>query len=146
MDQLSEQLKAFFDQYGKATENSDIKTTVNFYGFPCFMISDDFVGALSAPEELAQGLTQAHEFYKQFNLAKITYGFTKIEEVSEKLIRVRITWNFYDSKDKLLVETDNVYLLRKENNSFKIYVVIPFNEQQKMQELVQRKQGTGPQS
>lgn len=140
MEELSEQLKSYFNQYGKAVENYDVNATVSFYGFPCFMISDDFVGSLATPDELNQALTQAQGFYKQFDLAKVTYELTKIEIVSEKLVRVRITWNYYDSKDNLLVDSDYVYLLRKENASYKIYVVIPFNEQQKMQELLQKKQ------
>lgn len=139
MDQLTEQLKAFFDQYGKATENFDVKTTVSFYGFPCFMISDDFAGALSSPDELTSGLVQAQAFYKQFDLAKVTYEFKKIEVVSEKLIRVRIIWEFYDSKGAFLTDSNYVYLLRKENDSFKVYVVIPLDEQQKIQELLQKK-------
>src|SRR4051812_46537734 len=117
LEQLSEQLKAFFDQYGKATENFDVKAAISFYGFPCFMISDDFVGALSSPDELTIGLTQAQEFYRQFDLAKVTYEFTKIEAVSEKLVRVRITWQFFDSKGAFLTDSDYVYLLRKENDS-----------------------------
>ena len=103
------------------------------------MISDNFAGALSSPDELTTGLSQAYEFYKQFDLAKVTYEFTKIEVVSEKLVRVRITWKFYDSKGTFLTDSDYVYLLRKENDSFKVYVVIPLDEEQKMQELIQKK-------
>ncbi len=135
MEQLSVELKAFFDQYGKALENYDVNTTVSFYGFPCFVISDDFVEALAIPQELNKSLTQIQEFYKQFDLVKVTHELTKTEIVSEKLVRVRVTWNYYDSKDNLLVDSDYVYLLRKDSDAYKIYVVIPFNEQQKMQEL-----------
>jgi len=139
LEPLAGQLKSFFDIYGAALEKFDARAASGFYGFPCFMISDNFAGALSSPDELTTGLSQAYEFYKQFDLAKVTYEFTKIEVVSEKLVRVRITWKFYDSKGTFLTDSDYVYLLRKENDSFKVYVVIPLDEEQKMQELIQKK-------
>ena len=142
--ELQEQLKSFFDVYGTALENYDARATTDFYGYPCFMISDDFVGALSSADELATGLTQAYEFYKQFDLAKVSYEFTKIEVVSEKMVRVRLTWNFYDSKGASLTDSDYVYLLRKEHDVFKVYVVLPLDEQQKIQELLQRNQAAQP--
>lgn len=137
--ELSEQLKPFFDKYGVALENYDAGAATGFYGYPCFMISDDFAGSLATSDELNMALTQAQEFYRQFDLTHVSYQIVKIEEVTGKLVRVRITWNYYDSKDSLIMDTDYVYLLRKEAGTFKIYVVIPFNEQQKLQELMQKK-------
>ena len=139
MEHLTGQLKSFFDRYGAALEKFDAKAAAGYYGFPCFMISDNFAGALSSGEELTTGLTQSYEFYKQFDLAKVTFEFTKIEEVSEKLVRVRIMWKFFDAKGAFLTDSDYIYLLRKENDSFKVYVVIPLDEEQKMQELIQKK-------
>jgi hypothetical protein len=131
-----DRLEEFFDSYARLWEAGDIDGIVDRYGFPCMMICDEFVGSLGEPHELREALGRALDYYQQFAFTRAVHQVRHCEIVTDKLMRVRIAWQFFDAQEDRLMDCTIEYLLRDENEDFKVFVVLPIDEHQKMQELL----------
>jgi hypothetical protein len=134
-ERIPPQVEIFFSRYRQAIEAYDAHRLATFWGFPCMAISDDFVGTFASAEELRASLAQAYAIYQQYGLTRVAYTIKKYEKVSQSLVRVRLTWDYYGKDDRYLISTDNVYLLRQEGEEYRAYITIPLDETEKMAEL-----------
>ncbi len=125
----------FWTDYGRALVERDVETTVAHYGFPCMALSDDFVGTLAGPDELRAALTQASGYYAQFGMTDVRPEILGIDEVSEKLTRVRLRWHFSGADGEPLVSTNHEYTLRADDDRPRIYLTVAIDEAQKLAAL-----------
>jgi hypothetical protein len=125
----------FWTAYGKALVDGDIETTVGFYGFPCMAMTDDFVGTLAEPDELRAALGQAVGYYAQFGMTGVRPEIVGVDEISEKLTRVRLRWHFTGADGQPLVTTNHEYTWRATDDGPRIHLTVAIDEAQKLAQL-----------
>jgi limonene-1,2-epoxide hydrolase len=125
----------FWTAYGKALVDHDVETTVAHYGFPCMAMSDDFVGTLAGPDELRAALEQAHGYYARFGMTGVRPEIVGVDEISEKLTRVRLRWHFTGPDGAPLVVTNHEYTVRADADRPRIHLTVAIDEAQKLAAL-----------
>jgi hypothetical protein len=125
----------FWTAYGKALVDGDVETTVAHYGFPCMAMADDFVGALAGPDELRAALARASGYYAQIGAVAVRPEILGVDEISEKLTRVRLRWHYHGADGQLLVTTDHEYTWRATPQGPRIHLTVAIDEAQKLAAL-----------
>jgi hypothetical protein len=128
-------VEKLFTVYGQALVDGDIETTVAHYGFPCSVLTDDFVGSLSDPDQLRAALRGASGYYARFGLVGVRLEILGVDRVSEKITRVRLRWDFLGADGALIVDTHYEYTLRADADGPHIYLVVSIDEAQKLAAL-----------
>ncbi|MEU1983881.1 hypothetical protein [Nocardia sp. NPDC019395] len=132
---VREELEAFLDEYQSTLSAYDAERTAVMWGTPGTIVGDDFVGALHSHEEMAQGLAQAHPIYQMLGLARVDHTVIDYVRLTGSLVRTRVRWHFYDGDDALLTDSDYEYLLRRDDDGFRIYVAVAIDEAEKLSRL-----------
>lgn len=126
----------FFEGYARALERQDTKYMANCYALPCTFISDDSSLAYTTLTKLESLINQSKRFYA---LHGITYTIPDIKNklaISERIMRVKLNWRYYNKKDKLVYDCDYFYILRLDDEQhWKIEVAISVNEKEKIDML-----------
>ncbi len=125
----------FWTTYGRALVEGDVETTVSRYGFPCMAMADEFVGTLAGPDELRAALGQAAGYYAQFGAAEVRPEVLGVDEISDKLTRVRLRWHFLRADGVELVATNHEYTWRATDDGPKIHLTVAIDEAEKLAAL-----------
>ncbi|MCO1659236.1 hypothetical protein [Pseudonocardia humida] len=125
----------FWTAYGRALVEGDVETTVARYGFPCMAMADDFVGTLAEPDELRAALGQAAGYYAQFGAADVRPEILGVDEISDKLTRVRLRWHYFRADGVELVATNHEYTWRATDEGPKIHLTVAIDEAEKLAAL-----------
>jgi hypothetical protein len=128
-------LDELFTGYGRALVTGDVPATVGYYGFPAMVITDDFVGTVPGPEELRAALEQANEFYARFGVARVRHHVETVDEVTDKLTRVRLRWEFLDADGEFVVDSSYEYTLRETADGPRFHIALSIDEAQKLAAL-----------
>jgi hypothetical protein len=113
-----------FAAYADGLRRLDPSAVVPFYGYPCTMVTDSFVGALTSADELTAALTQANEVYATFDVTEVRPEIVAVEELTEQLTRVRLRWHFLGAAGPLY-DSEYEYLFR----AGLIHVVVSLDEE-----------------
>ena len=141
-DLLTARLTAFFESYRMALERGDARGMSVLYGYPCLVLTETYVGSQNSAEELRKILSRSHEFFRQFGMARATFKLIASELVTDRIIRARIRWNFFDRHREAICDTDYDYFLRQDEEGLRVYVVVSINEEQRIRELTEGKPGS----
>jgi hypothetical protein len=133
---VRERLEAMFTAYGDGLAALDVGRIVPFYGYPCMMLTDSFVGALSSADELTPALRQANGLYRRFGVDAVRHRLVTVDAVTDKITRVGVRWTFLRAGEALL-ESDVEYLMRAGDDSEpRIHVVVSIDEEDRPAELI----------
>jgi hypothetical protein len=140
---VRDRLDDLFAAYGKGLAALDPGRIVPFYGYPCLMLTDTFVGALSSADELTAALSQANDFYRQFGVNDVRHDIVAVDDVTDRIARVRLRWTFARSGATLL-SSEHEYVLRAdEKGEPRVHVVVSIDEERKIAALMASGQAAG---
>jgi hypothetical protein len=134
----SEELEAHLCAYENALSSFNAKRTAELWGLPGTIVSDTFVGALDSREAMAAGLEQSYPLYQQLGLHHVGHETLERVDLTDRLLRVRVRWLFYDAAGELLTDAHYEYLLRDDDDGLHAYVAVAIDEQEKLTELARR--------
>ncbi|MEE2036997.1 hypothetical protein Q8791_07165 [Nocardiopsis sp. CT-R113] len=132
-------IEAHLRAYGAAQATLDAERTASLWGLPGMILGDDFVGALDSREEMARGLRGGHPLLRRLGLARVAHELVERVDLTDRLVRVRVRWLFFDTVGDLLTDGLYEYLLREDAEGLRVYVAIPLDEREKMADLLRRK-------
>jgi hypothetical protein len=137
------QINDFFESYAKALESFDTKSITQHYAIPCTFLSDDGATVFTEASKLEGLFIQGTGFYKQFGIAHARPEIWSKRPWTDKIMKVKLIWRYYDHSNGPIYDCDYQYLLRLDkHNAWKIEVVVSVNEKEQMEEwLKQRKSG-----
>ncbi|MFE3444478.1 hypothetical protein ACFXNW_15730 [Nocardia sp. NPDC059180] len=130
-----DEIESFLDEYQAGLSAYDAEGSAALWGMPGTILSDAFVGSLHSRTEMAQGLSQSYPFYQQLGLARVDHTLLEQVDVTERIVRVRVRWHFYDDADDLLTDGDYEYLLRRDDDGLHAYVAVAIDEMEKLTKL-----------
>ncbi len=121
-------LDRLFAGYGRALAAGDVDGVVEYYGTPCLALTDDFVTALITPDDLRADLEQATQGYTQLGMADVRYDLLGVDQITEKIARVRVRWEVLDADGAPLLRIRYEYTVRDDADAPRIYVVLSVDE------------------
>ncbi len=130
-----QQINHFFETYAKALENYDTKGLAYMYNIPCTMLSDDSTAIFNDAGKLEGFFNQGTGFYRQFGIANAEPEIWSKRSYTEKIMNVRVNWQYLDVFKKLIYSCDYHYVLKLDkNNQWKIVLSVSVNEKERMEE------------
>ncbi len=130
-----QQINNFFETYAKALENYDTKGLAFMYNVPCTMLSDDSTAFFNDLVKLEGFFNQGTGFYKQFGIAYALPEIWSKRPYTDKIINVRVNWQYLDVFKKPIYNCDYHYVLKLDkNNRWKIVLSVSENEKERMEE------------
>jgi hypothetical protein len=134
----NEELEAHLRAYQDALSAFDAKRSAELWGVPGTIVSDTFVGSLNTHEAMAAGLQQSYPLYQRLGLHHVDHETLERVDLTERLLRIRVRWLFYDAAGQLLTDGHYEYLLRRDDEGLRTYVAVAIDEQEKLIQLAQR--------
>ncbi len=136
-----ERVSRFFESYSHALENFDSKLMTMHFMLPATMISDDNTTVFTEASVLEGMFNQAIGFYKQNGILHARPEVWSKHAVTERIMKVKVNWQYFDAQNKPLYNCDDHYILRLDkHDEWKIQVLISVNEKQHMEEWMAKKQ------
>jgi hypothetical protein len=132
-------VEAFLTSYESALSAYDANASAALWGLPGTMITDDFAGSLDSRELMAQGLTQSYPLYQALGMSRVGHTVVERADLTDRIVRLRVRWHFYDDGGEHLVDGDYEYLLRRDDDGLHVYVAVAIDEAQRLTELAQRR-------
>ena len=129
----------FLTEYGEALARYDADAGVALWGSPGMVLSDDFAQVLDDPAEMSRAVSASFPLYRALGLGQVLPGGVKVDRLSDKLLQVRLTWEFNEADGTPLTTGDYLYVLRDDDEGLRVYFAIGFDEQEKIAELAERK-------
>jgi hypothetical protein len=134
----SEELEAYLRTYQEALSAFDAETTAELWGVPGTIVSDTLVGSLDSREAMAAGLQQSYPLYQRLGLHHVEHEIVERVDLTDRMLRIRVRWLFYDAAGDLLTDGHYEYLLRQDDEGLRTYVAVAIDEQEKLTELAHR--------
>jgi hypothetical protein len=139
MSGVSADVEAFLTSYEAALAAYDAKASASLWGLPGTMITDDFAGSLDSRELMAQGLTQSYPLYRALGMSRVAHTVVERADLTDRIVRLRVRWHFYDDGGEHLVDSDYEYLLRRDDDGLHVYVAVAIDDAVRLVELAQRR-------
>jgi len=131
----TQQINHFFETYAKALENYDTKGMAFLYNIPCTLVSDDTTTLFNDSGKLEGFFNMGSGFYRQFGIAKVRPELWNRREWTEKIINVKVNWQYFDNQNKPIYKCDYFYVLKTDkHNQWKIVLSVSVNEKERMEE------------
>jgi hypothetical protein len=129
----------FFDAYARALALYDSKGLANLFQVPCMMVSDDSVSNFTDAGRLEGFFNQGMNFYRQFGITDVRAQVWNKIELTSKVDKVKVKWDYLNDHGKLIYSCDYHYILREDKSGhLKIAVSVSVNEKQRMEEWVKQ--------
>ncbi|MFE9578377.1 hypothetical protein ACFYO1_18450 [Nocardia sp. NPDC006044] len=140
MTTTRDEIESFLVEYQDSLTAFDAERSVAQWGMPGTMVSDAFVGTLSSPAEMVEGLKKSYPFYQSLGLASVGHTLLEQADLTARLTRIHVRWHFYDRDGALLTDGDYEYLLRREDDGrLKVYAAVAIDEMEKLAALAAAK-------
>ncbi|MBC7552839.1 MAG: hypothetical protein H7257_02545 [Taibaiella sp.] len=138
---VAQNINTFFEIYSKALESHDSKTIVFLHQIPCTMLSDDAYTIFSDASKLEGFFNQGMAFYRQFGIVTVRADIWHKINITKKIARVRVNWQFFDSNNAPVYNCDYQYVLKADkHNHWRIVLSISVNEKERMEDWKAKKQ------
>jgi hypothetical protein len=135
-----QQINHFFETYAIALERYDTKGMAYLYNIPCTMISDDATTMFNDAGKLEGFFNLGAGFYRQFGIAKVRHEIWNRRNWTDKIINVKVNWQYFDSLNIPIYNCDYQYVLKADkNNHWKIILSTSINEKERMEEWKRRR-------
>ncbi|MCD6010917.1 MAG: hypothetical protein K0Q79_779 [Flavipsychrobacter sp.] len=138
-----QQINNFFETYATALERYDTKGMAYLYNIPCTMVSDDTTTMFNDAGKLEGFFNMGAGFYRQFGIAKVRPEIWNRRNWTDKIVNVKVNWQYYDNLDKPIYNCDYHYVLKLDkNNHWRIVLSVSVNEKERMEEWKVKAKGT----
>lgn len=128
-------ISGFFEAYAAALERYDTKGMAFLYNIPCTMISDDTTTMFNDAGKLEGFFNMGSGFYRQFGITKVRPELWNRRNLTDRIIQVKVNWQYYDNHDKPIYNCDYHYVLKQDkNNQWKIILSVSVNEKERIDE------------
>lgn len=133
-----QKINKFFETYARALEIADTKLMANHYSLPCFFLTDESSNVYTDATKLEGLLNSAMVFYKQAGIAHARPEIWSKRRWTEKIVKVRLNWQYFNADNQPLYNCDYHYILRLDkNNNWKIESSVAINETERIAEWEQ---------
>jgi hypothetical protein len=130
-----QQVNSFFDSYASALEHYDTKAMAYLYNIPCTLASDEATTLFNDTSRLEGFFNMGAGFYRQFGIAKVRPEVWNRRTWTEKVVNVKVNWQYFDKNDKPVYNCDYHYVLKLDkNNHWKILLSVSVNEKERMEQ------------
>ncbi|MCB9065733.1 MAG: hypothetical protein H6551_11405 [Chitinophagales bacterium] len=129
-----------FEYYANGVQKGDVKQIANCYALPCTILSDNLSAVYTTAAKLESVISQGKRFYKQVGIASVFADVLNKQQVTERIYRVKVHWQYYTATGNPVYDCDYYYLVRlNSEDNWKIEVAISIDEQDKVAELTNKK-------
>lgn len=131
----TQNLNDFFDTYAHALENNDSKTLLMLHHLPCTMLADDAHTLFTDASKLEGFFNQGLLFYKQFGITHARPNIWNRGDMTPKIKRLKVNWQYFDVKKQPVYFCDYHYVLKADkHNHWKIVLSVSVNEKERMEQ------------
>jgi len=124
----------FFESYNRALETFDTKLMAQHFTLPAIIMSDDSTTVFNEASVLEGLFNQGVSFYKQHGILHARPEIWSKKQLSPRIAKVKINWQYYNAANQPLYNCDDHYILKLDKqNEWKIQTVISANEKQRLE-------------
>ncbi len=124
----------FLEAYSRALEAHDTKAMAFMYNIPCIMLSDEATTNFSDASKLEGFFNQGVAFYRQFGIVANRANVWNKQQLSKKVFKVKVHWEYLDANNKLVYDCDYEYIIKLDKgNNWRIMLSVSINEKERME-------------
>ena len=99
------------------------------------MVSDEATTIFNDAGRLEGFFNIGVGFYRQFGIATVRHEIWSRREWTDKIVNVKVNWQYLDSFKNPIYNCDYQYVLKKDkNNHWKIVLSVSLNEKERLEE------------
>ncbi|WP_029261308.1 MULTISPECIES: hypothetical protein [unclassified Microbacterium] len=108
----TDRIEQYLARYAASLTEFDAEAAVELWSTPGMIADDRVSGVLDTREEMVAGLKQSYPLYRELGLASVGHELLDANELSDRLVLVKVRWLFRDAEGELLTDANSYYLLR----------------------------------
>ncbi|MDF2509300.1 MAG: hypothetical protein K0Q52_3159 [Microbacterium sp.] len=113
----TDRIDQYLTRYAASLTEFDAESAVSLWSTPGMITDDRVSGVLESREEMVTGLKQSYPLYRELGLASVGHQLLEANELSDRLVLVKVRWLFRDAEGELLTDATSYYLLRDEDEA-----------------------------
>lgn len=111
----TDRIEQYLARYAASLTEFDAEAAVELWSTPGMIADDRVSGVLDTREEMVAGLKQSYPLYRELGLASVGHELLDANELSDRLVLVKVRWLFRDAEGDLLTDATSYYLLRDDD-------------------------------
>lgn len=111
----TDRIEQYLARYAASLTAFDAEAAVTLWSTPGMIADDRVSGVLDTREEMVAGLKQSYPLYRELGLASVGHELLDANELSDRLVLVKVRWLFRDADGELLTDANSYYLLRDDD-------------------------------
>lgn len=136
----TDRVDQYLTRYAASLTEFDAEAAVSLWSTPGMIADDRVSGVLDTREEMVMGLKQSYPLYRELGLASVGHQLLEANELSDRLVLVKVRWLFRDAEGDLLTDATSYYLLRDEDEAgLQACVCIETDSAEHLQALAQKR-------
>jgi hypothetical protein len=132
-------LDEYLARYAAALTAFDAETSASLWSTPGMIVDDRAAGVLDSHEAMVQGLEQSYPLYQKLGLSSVGHELLDAQQLSPRLVLVRVRWLFRDAEEALLTDSTSFYLLRDGDDGLRACVCVETDAAEKLGALAAEK-------
>lgn len=129
-------INELFTEYATGIETGDTKRVANCFAQPCTFITDEGSVVYTSLAKLEGTINQGKRFYKKHHVTTAYPDIRNKRFLSERLVQVRIWWQYLDEQSKMVYQCEYYYIIRlDEEQEWKIELAVPVDEKEQIEAL-----------
>lgn len=113
----TDRIEQYLARYAASLTEFDAEAAVELWSTPGMIADDRVSGVLDTREEMVAGLKQSYPLYRELGLASVGHELLDANELSDRLVLVKVRWLFRDAEGELLTDATSYYLLRDDDTA-----------------------------
>lgn len=111
----TDRIEQYLARYAASLTEFDAEAAVELWSTPGMIADDRVSGVLDTREEMITGLKQSYPLYRELGLASVGHELLDANELSDRLVLVKVRWLFRGTEGELLTDANSYYLLRDDD-------------------------------
>lgn len=111
----TDRIEQYLARYAASLTEFDAEAAFELWSTPGMIADDRVSGVLDTREEMVAGLKQSYPLYRELGLASVGHELLDANELSDRLVLVKVRWLFRDADGDLLTDANSYYLLRDDD-------------------------------
>lgn len=111
----TDRIEQYLARYAASLTEFDAEAAVKLWSTPGMIADDRVSGVLDTREEMVAGLKQSYPLYRELGLASVGHELLDANELSDRLVLVKVRWLFRGTEGELLTDATSYYLLRDDD-------------------------------
>ncbi|MCC6705117.1 MAG: hypothetical protein IT334_09575 [Thermomicrobiales bacterium] len=133
------EIERYLARYGDALAAFDAETSASLWGLPGRIVSDTAAIALDARDQMVTGLRSSYPLYQALGLGSVGHTVLERADLTERIVRLRVRWHFYDVDGVHMTDSDYEYVLRVDEDGLHAYCSVGIDDLVKITELAERR-------